>query len=104
MIKIKRALISVYDKTGLVPFAKALTALGVEIISTGGTAELLKKEGVAVTGVSSVTKFPEMLNGRVKTLHPNLHAGLLAVRDNPEHLKTLETHGIRPIDLLVVNL
>ncbi len=104
MPKIKRALISVYDKTGVLPFAKALRVLGVEIISTGGTAALLKKSGVAVKEVSSITRFPEMLNGRVKTLHPNLHAGLLALRDNPEHLKTLAKHKIKPIDLLVVNL
>ncbi len=102
--KIKRALISVYDKTGIVAFAKELQALGVEIISTGGTADLLRKEGLPVTGVSSVTQFPEMLGGRVKTLHPNVHAGLLALRDNEEHLQTLAEHNIKPIDLLVVNL
>ncbi len=103
-MKIKRALISVYDKTGIVPFAKALAGMGVEIISTGGTASLFRKEGIHVTEVSSVTKFPEMLSGRVKTLHPNLHAGLLALRDNQEHLATLAEHNIKPIDLLVVNL
>ncbi len=104
MIPIKRALISVYDKAGIVPFAKSLHKMGVEIISTGGTAELLRKSGLRVKEVSSITQFPEMLNGRVKTLHPNLHAGLLALRDNPEHLKTLKKHKIEPIDLLVVNL
>lgn len=104
MNKIKRALISVYDKTGILDFAKGLHALGVEIISTGGTADLLKKAGVPVRDVSSVTQFPEMLNGRVKTLHPNLHAGLLAVRDNPAHMKTLAEHRIQPIDLIAVNL
>ena len=104
MNRIKRALISVYDKTGLLPLAKALASLGIEIISTGGTAQLLKKEGVPVKEVSEITKFPEMLSGRVKTLHPNLHAGLLALRDNPEHLETLAEHNIKPIDLVVVNL
>ena len=104
MTKIKRALISVYDKTGVLDFAKALHRLGVEIISTGGTAELLKKEGLPVKEVSEVTQFPEMLSGRVKTLHPNLHAGILALRDDPKHMKTLAEHAIQPIDLLVVNL
>jgi len=104
MTQIKRALISVYDKTGIVPFAKGLHALGVEIISTGGTAALLKKEGIPVTEVSSVTKFPEMLDGRVKTLHPAIHAGLLSLRDDAKHRATLQKHKIRPIDLLAVNL
>ncbi len=104
MNRIKRALISVYDKTGIAPFAKALHALGIQIISTGGSAEALRKAGVPVKEVSSVTKFPEMLNGRVKTLHPNIHAGLLALRENAEHMKTLARHRIQPIDLLVVNL
>jgi len=104
MNKIRRALISVYDKTGVVPFAKALDAMGIEIISTGGTAQLLVKEGIAVKEVSEVTKFPEMLSGRVKTLHPALHAGLLALRDDSLHLQTLAEHNIKPIDLLVVNL
>ena len=104
MTKIRRALISVYDKTGVVPFAKALDAMGVEIISIGGTAELFRKEGIAVKDVSDVTKFPEMLSGRVKTLHPALHGGLLALRDDSEHMKTLAEHNIKPIDLLVVNL
>ncbi len=104
MNRIRRALISVYDKTGVLPFAKALQSLGVEIISTGGTAQLLKKDGVSVKEVSEITKFPEMLSGRVKTLHPNLHAGLLALRDNPQHLETLAEHNIKPIDLVIVNL
>ncbi|MBI4352582.1 MAG: bifunctional phosphoribosylaminoimidazolecarboxamide formyltransferase/IMP cyclohydrolase [Candidatus Omnitrophica bacterium] len=104
MRKIRRALISVYDKKGIVPFAKFLSGGGVEIISTGGTAKLLKEAGLRVKEVSSLTHFPEMLGGRVKTLHPALHAGLLAVRDNPEHVKTLSSHRIQPIDLLVVNL
>ena len=104
MVQIRRALLSVYDKAGVVAFAKSLRALGIELISTGGTAKLLKKGGVPVQEVSSVTQFPEMLDGRVKTLHPKLHAGLLALRDNREHLKTLKKHRIKPIDLLVVNL
>lgn len=104
MVKIKRALISVYNKDGLVPFAKFLAENGVEIVSTGGTFAVLKKEGVPVKEVSGVTGFPEMLGGRVKTLHPNLHAGLLAIRGNAEHEAALAENGIRPIDLLVVNL
>ena len=102
--KIRRALISVSDKSGLAEFAKALYKLGVEIISTGGTSRLLKKSGLPVHEVSSITRFPEMLDGRVKTLHPALHAGLLALRDNPSHMKTLSQKKIKPIDLLVVNL
>ncbi|MBI2094555.1 MAG: bifunctional phosphoribosylaminoimidazolecarboxamide formyltransferase/IMP cyclohydrolase [Candidatus Omnitrophica bacterium] len=104
MTRIKRALLSVYDKTGIVPLARSLADMGVEILSTGGTAELLRKEGVPVKDVSSVTKFPEMLDGRVKTLHPYIHAGLLAVRDNEEHLAALADHNIKPIDFLAVNL
>ncbi len=104
MNQVRRALISVFDKKGILPFAKALDALGVEIVSTGGTARLLRKAGVPVKEVSSVTQFPEMLDGRVKTLHPRLHAGLLALRDNPAHMKTLRKYRIQPIDLLVVNL
>ena len=103
-MKIRRALISVHDKTGVVDLAKALSGFGVEIISTGGTARLLEKEGVKVTEVSAHTGFAEMLDGRVKTLHPMVHAGLLAVRDNPEHRAALDGNGIAPIDLLVVNL
>jgi phosphoribosylaminoimidazolecarboxamide formyltransferase/IMP cyclohydrolase len=103
-MKINRALVSVYDKTGILPLAQSLVRLGVELISTGGTAELFKKSGVPVTDVSSVTQFPEMLNGRVKTLHPRLHGGILAERDNAEHMETLKRHDIRTIDLLVVNL
>jgi phosphoribosylaminoimidazolecarboxamide formyltransferase/IMP cyclohydrolase len=94
----------VYDKTGLLPFAKALSKRGVEIISTGGTAKLLKDAKIPVKEVASLTHFPEMLDGRVKTLHPRIHAGLLAVRDNPSHQKALAAHKIQPIDLLVVNL
>jgi phosphoribosylaminoimidazolecarboxamide formyltransferase/IMP cyclohydrolase len=104
MNKISRALVSVFDKTGVLEFARALDAMGVEILSTGGTAELLRKAGVPVVDVSSVTNFPEMLDGRVKTLHPNLHGGILAVRDDREHMRTLEEHGIRPIDLVAVSL
>ena len=101
---IRRALISVSDKTGLVPFARELTALGVEIISTGGTAKLLTQEGIANTEISAFTGFPEMLDGRVKTLHPKVHGGLLFLRDNADHCAQAEGHGIKPIDLVVVNL
>jgi len=102
--KVSRALLSVSDKSGIVEFARALAALGVQIVSTGGTAKLLEKEGIAVTEVSAYTGFPEMLDGRVKTLHPKIHAGLLARRDDPGHLAALRSAGIPPIDLLVVNL
>jgi phosphoribosylaminoimidazolecarboxamide formyltransferase/IMP cyclohydrolase len=98
------ALISVSDKTGIVELAKALHALGVKLISTGGTAKLLAGEGLPVTEVAEVTGFPEMLDGRVKTLHPKVHGGLLARRDVPEHVQALKAHGIESIDLLVVNL
>ncbi len=104
MAKIKRALISVTDKTGIAEFAKALHEMGVEIISTGGTARVIREAGVPVTDVSEVTGFPEMLNGRVKTLHPKIHGGILAIRSNPEHMRQLEEQGIKPIDLVVVNL
>ena len=100
----KRALISVSDKTGIVDFAKDLTALGVEIISTGGTYKLLKENDVPVIEVSDVTGFPEMLDGRVKTLHPMIHGGLLARRDLPEHMSAIAEKGIGPIDMVVVNL
>jgi phosphoribosylaminoimidazolecarboxamide formyltransferase/IMP cyclohydrolase len=100
----KRALISVSDKTGIVEFAKKLVELGVEIISTGGTAKKLVEEGVDVIGISEVTGFPECLDGRVKTLHPNIHAGILAMRSNVEHMKQLEQLNVTPIDLVVVNL
>ena len=103
-MKIQRALISVSDKTGLARFARELVALGVEIISTGGTAKLLQKEGVPSTEISAYTGFPEMLDGRVKTLHPKVHGGLLYVRDNPDHAAQAAEHGILPIDLVVVNL
>ena len=101
----RRALISVYDKTGLVDFARALhEELGFEILSTGGTARHLTDAGIPVTLVEDVTGFPEMLDGRVKTLHPRIHAAILADRDNPEHMRQLAEQGIRPIDLVVVNL
>ncbi|WP_054673356.1 bifunctional phosphoribosylaminoimidazolecarboxamide formyltransferase/IMP cyclohydrolase, partial [Calditerricola satsumensis] len=101
---IQRALISVSDKTGLLEFARELAALGVEILSTGGTARFLREAGVPVTPISEVTGFPEILDGRVKTLHPRVHGGILAVRDNETHRRQLAEHGIRPIDLVVVNL
>jgi phosphoribosylaminoimidazolecarboxamide formyltransferase/IMP cyclohydrolase len=101
---IARALVSVYDKTGLVPFARALAARGVEILSTGGSARALAEAGLAVTDVAAATGFPEMLDGRVKTLHPAIHGGILARRDLPAHLAAIGAHDIRPIDLVVVNL
>jgi phosphoribosylaminoimidazolecarboxamide formyltransferase/IMP cyclohydrolase len=101
---LRRALISVSDKSGVVELARALAALGVEILSTGGTAKLLAKEGIPVTEVSAHTGFPEMLDGRVKTLHPKIHGGILARRDSAAHAAALEAHGIAPIDLVVVNL
>ncbi len=103
-MKIRRALVSVHDKTGLVELGRALAALGVEIVSTGGTARLLRESGVAVRDVSDVTGFPEMMDGRVKTLHPKVHGGILARRDLPAHQAALEEHGIPPIDLVVVTL
>jgi len=104
MIKIKRALISLSDKKGIVEFAAELKKLGVEIISTGGTAGLLKANNIEVTEVSQYTGFPEILDGRVKTLHPKIHAGLLALRENPGHISTLKEHSIEQIDMVVVNL
>jgi len=101
---IARALLSVSDKTGLVPFAQALAGRGVELLSTGGTAKALAEAGLKIVEVADVTGFPEMLDGRVKTLHPAIHGGLLARRDRPEHEAALARHGIRPIDLLAVNL
>jgi len=101
---IKRALISVSDKSGIVDFARSLTAAGVEIISTGGTMRTLKDAGIAVTYVSDVTGFPEIMDGRVKTLNPYIHGGILAVRDNPRHKEEMKEHNIAPIDLVVVNL
>ncbi|HEX8687310.1 MAG TPA: bifunctional phosphoribosylaminoimidazolecarboxamide formyltransferase/IMP cyclohydrolase, partial [Pyrinomonadaceae bacterium] len=101
---IRRALLSVSDKTGLVDFARALREFGVELLSTGGTAKALREAGLDVRDVSDLTGFPEMLDGRVKTLHPRIHGGILAVRDNPGHARALEEHSIGPIDMVVVNL
>jgi phosphoribosylaminoimidazolecarboxamide formyltransferase/IMP cyclohydrolase len=102
--KIRRALISLSDKTGAAEFAKVLSDYGVEIISTGGTARTLRDAGLEVTDVSDVTGFPEMMDGRVKTLHPKIHGAFLALRDNPEHIAAMTEHGIEPIDMVVVNL
>ena len=104
MSPVRRALISVHDKTGVIEFARGLAALGVEILSTGGTARLLRESGVAVVEVAEVTGFPEMLDGRVKTLHPKVHGGILARRDRPEHMAALDAQGIGPIDLVAVTL
>lgn len=104
LVPLRRALISVSDKTGLVPFATALAEAGVALISTGGTAKALRDAGLTVRDVSEITGFPEMMDGRVKTLHPMVHGGLLALRDDPDHKAAMEQHGIEGIDLLVVNL
>ncbi|MHC4510491.1 MAG: bifunctional phosphoribosylaminoimidazolecarboxamide formyltransferase/IMP cyclohydrolase, partial [Planctomycetota bacterium] len=103
-VKIKTALISVSDKNGIVDFARKLNAMGVKIISTGGTAKALSDAGVSVVGIESVTGFPEMMDGRVKTLHPKIHGGLLGLRDKSEHTAAMEKHNIEPIDLVCVNL
>ena len=103
-MKIKRALISVSNKNGVVELAKRLHAAGVEIISTGGTMKAIKEAGIPVTYVSDVTGFPEIMDGRVKTLNPFIHGGILSVRDNQEHLNQMHEHGIKGIDLVVVNL
>jgi len=95
-----RALLSVSDKRGIVDFARQLVALGWEIVSTGGTAEALRREKVPVTGIEDVTGFPEMMDGRVKTLHPKVHGGLLGRRDNPHDVAAMKQHGITPIDLV----
>src|ERR1700690_3237256 len=102
--RISRALISVSDKTGLIDLARALARHGVDIVSTGGTRKALSEAGLAVTDVAELTGFPEMMEARVKTLHPNVPGGPRAVRHNPEHAAALAAHGIQPIDLLVVNL
>ena len=104
MDKVKRALVSVSDKSGIVAFCEGLVALGVEVISTGGTARKLEESGVTVTPIQSVTGFPEVMDGRVKTLHPAVHGGILARRDNASDLESLSEHGFQPIDLVVVNL
>ena len=101
---IRRALLSVSDKTGIVELAKVLSTFDIELISTGQTRKSLTEAGLKVKDVSEVTGFPEMLGGRVKTLHPRVHAGILAVRDNPEHTATLKEQDIAPIDLVVCNL
>ena len=103
-VAIKRALLSVSDKSGLVELGTALAGRGVELVSTGGTAKALREAGLDVRDVSDLTGFPEMMDGRVKTLHPMVHGGLLAVRDNPEHAAAMEAHAIGAIDLVVVNL
>ncbi|RMF66725.1 MAG: bifunctional phosphoribosylaminoimidazolecarboxamide formyltransferase/IMP cyclohydrolase PurH, partial [Alphaproteobacteria bacterium] len=100
----RRALLSVSDKTGLVDLARALAERGIEIVSTGGTARTLEAAGIPVTAVSALTGMPEMMDGRVKTLHPAIHGGLLALRDDPEHRAAMQAHGIRAIDILVLNL
>src|SRR4029453_18006839 len=97
--KIERALISVSDKTGIVEFAQSLAEFRVEIISTGGTAKTLRENGLDVTALSENTGFPEMMDGRVKTLHPKIHGAFLALRDNPGHVASMQEHGIKPIDL-----
>src|SRR5271167_3737794 len=102
--RIQRAVLSVTDKTGLADFARKLSGMGVELISTGGTAKLLRDSGVAVRDISELTGFPEMLDGRVKTLHPKVHGGILHVRENPAHRAAVAEHGIQPIDMVVVNL
>lgn len=104
MFKIRRALMSVTDKSGLVEFAQGLAAFDVNILSTGGTAKLLRESGVRIMEVSDFTGFPEMLDGRVKTLHPKIHGGILGIRENAAHVKTMAEHGIEPIDMVVVNL
>jgi phosphoribosylaminoimidazolecarboxamide formyltransferase/IMP cyclohydrolase len=104
MAKITRALISVSDKTGIVEFSKELARYKVEILSTGGTANLLRNAGLVVKDVSEFTGFPEMLDGRVKTLHPKVHGGLLGMRSNPAHVAKMKEYGIEPIDMVVVSL
>src|SRR5215467_16121334 len=104
MSKIQRAILSVTDKTGLVEFAGKLAKMGVDLVSTGGTAKLLRDSGIAVKDISDLTGFPEMLDGRVKTLHPKVHGGILHRREDPKHLAAVKEHGIQPIDMVVVNL
>jgi phosphoribosylaminoimidazolecarboxamide formyltransferase/IMP cyclohydrolase len=104
MGKIERAIISVTDKTGIVDFAGSLSKFGVQILSTGGTARVLRDGGIEVTDISEYTGFPEMMDGRVKTLHPKVHGGLLGLRDNPEHVRMMKAHGILSIDMVLVNL
>src|SRR2546426_10926496 len=104
LVKIRRALISVSDKTGIVDFARELKRFDVEIISTGGTARALRDGGVEVRDVAEVTGFPEMMDGRIKTLHPKIHGALLGLRDNDDHLAAMKQHDIDPIDMVVINL
>ena len=104
MRKIERALISLTDKSGIEDFARQLKEMGVEILSTGGTAKKMRDSGIEVMDVSEFTGFPEMLDGRVKTLHPKVHGGILAQKTNPDHLAQMEAHGLLPIDLIAVNL
>ena len=103
-LSIKRAIISVTDKSGIIEFARQLAGFGIDILSTGGTAKTLKEAGIAVTDVSQYTGFPEMMDGRVKTLHPKVHGGILGRRDIPEHMRQMTEHGIEPIDMVVINL
>ena len=103
-VKIKRALLSVSDKAGLIDLGRALARHGVDLVSTGGTAKSLRDAGLDVRDISDLTGFPEMMDGRVKTLHPKVHGGLLAVRDNAEHVAAMQAHDIGAIDLVVVNL
>ena len=102
--KIQRAILSVTDKSGLADFARKLSGMGVELISTGGTAKLLRDSGIEVKDISDLTGFPEMLDGRVKTLHPKVHGGILHRREDPAHRAAVAEHGIQPIDMVVVNL
>jgi len=104
MPKIQRAIISLSDKSGILEFAKELQGFKVEILSTGGTAKVLRESGLKIMDISEYTGFPEMLDGRVKTLHPKVHGGLLGIRGNPEHVKKMNEHGIQPIDMVVINL
>lgn len=104
LVPLRRALLSVSDKTGLIELAQALAARGVELLSTGGSAKAMREAGLSVRDVADVTGFPEMMDGRVKTLHPKVHGGLLALRDNDAHVAAMDEHGIEGIDLLVVNL
>lgn len=104
MRKVRRALISVSDKSGVLELARVLADMKVQILSTGGTAKTLRQNGIEITDVSDYTGFPEMLDGRVKTLHPKIHGGILGQRENPHHVKTMAEHGIETIDMVVVNL
>jgi len=103
-VQVTRALLSVSDKTGIADFARFLSGKGIELLSTGGTAKLLKEDNIPVTSVDAFTGHPEIMDGRVKTLHPRVHGGILAIRDNPLHQKHMQENGIEPIDLVVVNL